>query len=78
MGLKAGCDRRVLQALNQDEYRRAEARLDEALAIFAEREAQFSTIVNMVRDNLAKVRCDVATLRIEQAKLTGVSSKPWV
>jgi hypothetical protein len=78
MGLKAGCDRRVLEVLNQEEYRRAEARLDEALAIFAEREAQFSTLINTIRDNLVRVRSDVVTLRTEQAKLAGVSSKPWV
>jgi predicted nucleic acid-binding Zn-ribbon protein len=76
--LKAGSDRRVLPQLNQEEYRRTEARLDEALAIFAEREAQFSTLINQVRDNLVKVRADVATLRAEHAKFAGVSSTPWL
>jgi hypothetical protein len=76
--LKAARHGRVLRLLNQEEYRRAEARLDEALAIFAEREAQFSTLINTIRDNLGRVRSDVVTLRTEQAKLAGVSSKPWV
>jgi hypothetical protein len=63
--------------LNQDEYRLAEARLDEALAIFAEREAQFSDLVRTVRDNVAKVRADVAVLRVQRAKLDERSSRPW-
>jgi hypothetical protein len=76
--LKAARDRRLLPRLNQEEYRRTEAFLDEALAIFAEKEAQFSTLINQVRDSLARVRADVAGLRAEQARFAGVSSTPWL
>jgi hypothetical protein len=57
-----------LGKLNQEEYRRTEARLDEALAIFAERQEQFSALIDQVRENLAKVRADVAKLRAQAEK----------
>jgi hypothetical protein len=54
--------------LNSDEYRRAEARLEEALAIFVERQAQFSTLVDSVQENLTRIRADVAHMRAEREK----------
>lgn len=51
--------------MNAAEYLRAEARLEEALAIFAEREAQFSALILRVRENVSKVRRDVAALRAQ-------------
>jgi predicted fused transcriptional regulator/phosphomethylpyrimidine kinase len=60
--------------LNSDEYRRAEAQLEEALAIFVEREAQFATLVGDVRNNIAKVRADIAALR-EQREKQGLDLK---
>jgi predicted aminopeptidase len=60
--------------VDDDDYCRAANRLDEALAIFAEREAQFSTLVLNVRDSLEKVRADIVKLRAQQALK---SAHPW-
>jgi hypothetical protein len=57
-------------SMNEAEYRRAEARLEEALAIFAEKEAQFSALIARVGQNVSKVRRDVAALRTQRAYLT--------
>jgi len=61
--------------MNDEEYRRAEARLEEALAIFAEREAQFSNVLLTLRDNVAKVRADVAAMRARRGSLQSRSSE---
>jgi len=36
------------------------------MAIFAEREAQFSVLITAVRDNIARVRGDIAQLRTQR------------
>jgi hypothetical protein len=55
--------------MNEAEYRRAEARLEEALAIFGEKEAQFSELIRRVGANVSKVRRDVAALRTRRVHL---------
>ena len=44
-----------------------------ARSIFAEREAQFSSVVDSVRETLAKVRTDVAELRAQRERLAARS-----
>jgi hypothetical protein len=63
--------------MDESEYRNVEARLDEALAIFAEREQQFSALILQVRDNVARVRGEVAALRSQSTVNSTRTSRPW-
>jgi hypothetical protein len=74
--LRRGWECALLAALTQEQYRRVEALLDEALALFAQPEARFSIVVGQIQHNITRVRAEVANLREQESKVGSTVSLP--